>query len=477
MTVANPRRKLTVVDSGGTAPPPGGTDSNAWKDALTRRKDGGVEGTLHNCLLILENDEHFRGMLWLNESSNQVVLGKDPPWTGGNRDEFTDTDGCELAAWLQSPDRYYMSVSDELALKSVITVARRHRRHPIREYLRSLKWDGTPRVERMFVDLFGAEDKAYNLQAAVCFMVSAVSRLLWLDPKQPFTGSKVDFMVVLEGGQGKKKTSSFEALFGAQWYVETLESPAGKDFYQVILGCWGVEIAEMDSFSKADVTSVKGAITRRVDKYRAPYERVPRSYRRECVFVGTTNETEYLRDHTGGRRFLPVRVTDEGVIELEKIIEQRDQLWAEAVHLFEQGVQWWKLPDDAAAEQEARYFEDSWEGRISRWLTGMVDNKDPTKDRPYPAHCRYGKQVEWTTTDEILAYAIGADAAKHGRPEQMRVSSIMKRLGWVHRRELLEGVRERRWYRASGDAIADQASASSASAVDMRGGVDDDCPF
>lgn len=466
--VVQPKKKtFRVVDGGGAPPPPDGSDPHAWKLALTRRKDGGVEGSLYNCTMILEKDEHLAGMVWLNESSNQVVLAKDPPWSGGNRDEFTDTDSCELAAWLQSPERYYMSVSDELALKSVITVARRHRRHPIREYLRGLKWDEIPRVERMFVDLFGAEDKPYNHQAAMCFMVSAVSRLLWADPKQPFTGSKVDFMVVLEGGQGKKKTSSFEALFGAQWYVETLESPAGKDFYQVILGCWGVEIAEMDSFSKADVTSVKGAITRRVDKYRAPYERVPRSYRRECVFVGTTNETEYLRDHTGGRRFLPVRVLDEGVIELEKIIELRDQLWAEAVHLFEQGVAWWKLPDDAAAEQEARFFEDSWEGRINRWLEGKGQG-----DRAYPGRLLATTRVPWTTTDEILQYAIGADAAKHGRPEQMRVSSIMKRLGWTHRRMLVDGgaLRERRWLRPDGETEEGERPAPA-------GGDDDDCPF
>lgn len=465
--VAGSKKKFTVVDGGGSPPPPGDSDPNAWKNSLTRRKDGGVEGSLHNCIMILEHDENLAGMVWLNESSNQVVLATDPPWTGGNRDEFTDTDSCELAAWLQAPDRYYMSVSDELALKSVITVARRHRRHPIREYLRGLKWDGIPRVERMFVDLFGAEDKPYNLQAAMCFMVSAASRLLWVDPKQPFTGSKVDFMLVLEGGQGKKKTSSFEALFGAQWYVETLESPAGKDFYQVILGCWGVEIAEMDSFSKADVTSVKGAITRRVDKYRAPYERVPRSYRRECVFVGTTNETEYLRDHTGGRRFLPVRVTDEGVIELEKIVDLRDQLWAEAVHHFEAGFAWWKLPDDAAAEQEARFFEDSWEGRISRWLEGKGQG-----DRAYPGRLLATTRVPWTTTDEILQYAIGADAAKHGRPEQMRVSSIMKRLGWEHRRMLVDGgaLRERRWLRPDNETEQEQRPAPA-------GGIDDDCPF
>ncbi|MBB1061898.1 VapE domain-containing protein [Marilutibacter spongiae] len=462
------RKRLEVIDGGGTPPGGGSPGDSDWRLALTTNRDGRIESTLHNLMLILEHDDHFAGAFWLNESSNQVVLAKDPPWVGGNRDEFTDTDACELAAWLQRPDRYSMLVSDEMALKAVITVARRHRRHPIREYLQGLNWDGTPRVERMFVDLFGVEDRAYNRHAAQCFMVSAVSRILWFDPKQPMVGAKVDFMLVLEGIQGKKKTTAMGVLFNPSWYVETLESPSGKDFYQVILGCWGVEIAEMDSFTKADITAVKGAITRRVDKYRAPYERVPRSYRRECVFVGTTNETEYLRDHTGGRRFLPVRIQDGGQIDLDRLQAVRDQLWAEAVAMFSAGFQWWDLPDDAGDEQEARYFEDSWEGRVARWL----DGRDPG-EKAYPSRL-YGKTPTWTTTDELLLFAIGVDAARHGRPEQMRVANIMKRLGWRHDRGIVPGGRrERRWLQPG----LTWAAMAAAETPGKAAGGDDDIPF
>lgn len=466
------RRKLQVVAGNAASPPGGGAPGpDDWRQLLTLNKEGRIEGTLHNVLLILEHDQHFAGLFWLNESSNQVVLSRDPPWTGGTRDEFTDADSCELAAWLQHPDRYRMTVGDDLALKGVVTVARRHRRHPIREYLQGLKWDGKPRVERMLVEFFGAEDRLYNLQAAKCFMVSAVARVLWVDPKQPNVGAKVDFMLILEDKQGKKKTTAMETLFSATWFVETMESPSSNDFYQILLGCWGVEIAEMDSFSKADVTRVKGAITRRVDKYRAPYERAPRSWRRECVFVGTTNENEYLRDPTGGRRFLPVKILPEGVIDIERLRAERDQLWAEAVHLFEAGVPWWVLPDEAEEEQEARYIEDSWEGRIAHWLGGRMRAKDPDKPPPYPDRYRYGANVEWTTTDEILLYAIGMDASKHDRPSQMRVAAAMKRLGWEHqRKEWVKGEgKERRWIRPGGS----EPSASG----DQRGKADDDVPF
>lgn len=458
MSVAR-KASLKVVDGGGR--PPGGDapGPGEWKQLLTRNREDKIEGTLHNLCLILENDEHFSGLFWLNESSNQVLLSRDPPWLGGSRHEFTDTDSFEIAAWLQDPYRYRMAVKAEMVLQGVITIARRHRRHPIREYLQALVWDGTPRIETMFPQLFGTDDTPYTRHAAQCFMVSAISRVLWSDPKTPSIGAKVDFMLVLEGPQGKKKSTALQVLFGAQWYVETHESPAGKDFYLVIQGHWCVEIAEMDSFSKADVTSVKAAITRRVDKFRPPYERMPRSYRRECIFAGTTNESEYLRDPTGGRRFLPARCKDDGFIDLDQIELLRDQLWAEAIAMFQAGYKWWELPDDAADEQEKRYVGDSWEDRVSRWLTGRVKG-----DNAYPARLQFlAVPIPYTTTDELLTYAIGVDAARHDRPAQMRVAAIMKRLGWFSKRDWFDGrdgPRERRWLRASEETREEQPARS-----------------
>ena len=444
------RTEITVIDGGRKGGKKGGSggsrERDDWTAKLTRTREGYVEGTLHNLLLIFENDERLAGLFWLNESSNQVLLSRDGPWLGGTRHEFTDTDSCELAAWLQHPERYYCRCKDDTVLKAVITVARRHRRHPIREYLGSQKWDGVPRVETMLIDLFGAADTPYNRGAAVCFAVGAVARVLWSDPKNPSLGAKVDFMLVLEGEQGKKKSTALLELIGSQWFVETNESPMSKDFYQVIQGAWCVEMAELDSFRRADETAAKTAISRRVDKFRAPYERMPRSYRRECVFAGTTNEHEYLRDATGGRRFLPVRV--EGDVQIAQIIELRDLLWAEAVHLFRAGVEWWEFPEEAKEEQESRYVGDSWEGRIARWLAMKAPGD---ADKNYPSRLLCETRVNYCTTDDILQWCIGMDPGKHGKQEQMRVALAMKRLGWESRRQLVDGYRERRWHRASAD--------------------------
>lgn len=450
------REKMTVISGGkgkGASGNGGGSkDAGDWRDDLTRNREQKVEATTHNITLILANDPQLDGLFYLDEFANRVAMTGEGPWPGGNKDEFTDIDGTELSAWLGSPHRYRVSPKPDSVMSCVEAVARRRARHPVREYLRALKWDGVKRVETLFPDLFGSENTEYTRTAAMCFMVSAVARILWVDPLARHNGAQVDFMLILEGEQGTRKTSAVRALFSAAWYMEAMESPASKDFYQSLRGRWCVEIGEMDAFSKPDVTKVKQAITSRFDTYRPSYGRVSRSFRRECVFVGTTNESEYLRDSTGARRFLPVRVAG---VQIAKIEEQRDQLWAEAVQLFVAGFRWWDLPHGAVEEQESRFTADSWEEIIAPWLAGKAIEKH------YPERMRTAPSLipDWVTTTEVLMWAIGAEVAKHTKQDQMRVAPIMRRLGWAHVRPWIEGKRERRWVSA------------------RQSGGDDDVPF
>lgn len=440
------RRTMTVIDGGkgnGQTPPGGGErDADDWRTRLITDRNGAVIASAHNLLLILEHDDVLEGLFWLDEFGNRVVLDRQPPWNGGKRDEFNEVDAIELAAWLGDPNRYGgMIVGVNLVLQSVEAIARRRKRHTVREYLESLKWDGEERISRLFVDLFGAEDTDYAKGCAMCVLVSAVSRILWMDPKQPSKGSKVDFMLVLEGGQGAGKTTAVLELFGAEWYAEATESPAHKDFYQTLRGRWGVEIGEMDSFSKADVAKVKQAITTRFDVYRPSYGRTARSFRRECVFVGTTNKDDYLRDESGARRFLPLKV---GRVDIPALVAMRDQLWAEAVALFRDGFEWWQLPADAQREQDARYQEDAWTQPIAKWLEGEahVDSYDGIRVRS-----QLTGQVGECTTAEILWRALNIDTARHDRPSQMRVAAIMTRLGWEKFRPTRHNTRVWTWFR------------------------------
>ena len=396
-----------------------------WQALLVRNREGNVTAGTYNLISILENDPELSGLFWLDEFGNCVVLEREPPWRGGSRSEFDEVDAVELSAWLGDPRRgYVMSVGVELVMACVEAVARRRKRHTLREYLQRVQWDGTPRVERMFIDLFGADDNTYNRGVALCMMVSAVSRVLWLDARQPSKGSKVDFMVVLEGSQGKGKTTGVMELASAAWYAEATESAAHKDFYQALRGRWVVEIGEMDSFSKADVTKVKQAITTRFDVYRPSYGRTVKSFRRECIFVGTTNKDDYLRDDTGARRFLPLRV---GEVDVPAIARLRDQLWAEAVRLFQEGYQWWALPPGAEREQDARYSEDVWTERIYRWVIGKAaDSAYEIFGASQRGKC--GEPLEFTIA-EALTHAVFLDSARQDRAAATRVGQILTRIG------------------------------------------------
>lgn len=440
--MTKPQRKVVVIDGGMSGGGSGGDRPSAdWRQRLVLTRDGTAAATAHNLMLILEQDDVLKGLFWLDEFGNRIVLDRQPPWAGGTRDEFTEVDALELAAWLGDPSRYCMTVGPNLVLQAVEAMARRRKRHTVREYLTGLKWDGEKRVERLFLDYFGADDSSYNRGVALCVLVSAVSRILWFDPTQPDKGSKVDFMLVLEGNQGAGKTTAVLELFGANWYAEATESPAHKDFYQSLRGRWGVEIGEMDSFAKADVAKVKQAITTRFDVYRPSYGRTARSFRRECVFVGTVNKDDYLRDESGARRFLPLRTGDR--VNIPGVIAIRDQLWAEAVQLFTDGFKFWQLPEGAQREQDARYQEDAWTEPVARWLAGKFgpDSYDGVRRDPVTS------EVLECTSSDLLRRALHIDTAKHTRPDQMRVAAIMSRLRWPKHRPERNGVRVWTWYR------------------------------
>jgi predicted P-loop ATPase len=423
-------------NGGGGAGGNSGGDTSSWRDNLVLNNQHRPAANPHNLMLILEHDPALAGLFWLDEFGNRVVLDRDPPWTGGVRDEFTEVDAMELAAWIGNPDRYTLSTGPELVMQCVETVARRRRRHTVREYLNSLKWDGVARVERMFVDIFSAADVPYTRAVAQNFMVSAVSRVLWSDASQPTKGSKVDFMVVLEGNQGVGKSTAVLELFGASWYAEATESPAHKDFYQTLRGRWCIEIGEMESFSKADVGKIKQAITTRFDTYRPSYGRTVRAFRRECVFVGTTNQDDYLRDATGARRFLPIKT---GQVSIPALVAQRDQLWAEAVSLYKGGFEWWKLPPNAEREQDARYSEDVWTQRVWLWCNGK-GNPDSYEGIAHENLDKYGRPIEFSISD-VLSRALQVEAGRQGRSEDTRVGSILKKLKYSKFRPMRMGER------------------------------------
>jgi predicted P-loop ATPase len=387
-----------------------------WWSQLDLNKLGQPKATLHNTLVVLREHPAWAGLYELDEFANQIRLTREPPY-GGSARELAERDAAELAAWLGNPAEIGMPVTSGLALEAITTIAARHAVHPVRQYLDGLTWDGVERLPTVLPDWFEAPGNPYTERVGLCWLTSAVARVMC-------PGCKVDFMVVLEGGQGIGKSSAVRELFGAPWYAEQTESPQSKDFYQVLAGRWVLEIGEMQSFAKADLARVKQAITTQDDVYRPSYGRVARRFPRQSIFVGTTNEDEYLKDYTGARRFLPVRCRSANV---RGLIAMRDQLWAEAVERWRQGFEFWVLPPEARAEQEARYQHDSWIDPIREWVEGRGP---PTA---YPMGAPIGPLAR-TSVHETMTRALGVELAKHTRQDQMRVGTVLRLLGFERQR-------------------------------------------
>ena len=283
--------------------------------------------------------------------------------------------------------------------------------HPIRDYLNSLQWDGVPRLETWLHKYLGAEPTPYTAGIGKMFLVAMVVRIF-----RP--GCKVDYMVVLEGPQGGRKSTACSIL-GGRWFSDNLpDLRVGKDVSQHLNGHWLIEVAEMSALQNAEAAALKAFITRTEERYRPSYGRKEVIEPRQCVFIGTTNKQAYLRDETGGRRFWPIKV---GAIDTDAFARDRNLLFAEAVIAFRGGATWWPDADFEAqhirAEQEARFEGDEWETLILGWLG----------------------ERERTTTYEIAHQALDIETPKIGMPEQRRISAVMQRIGWDRYRS--NGVR------------------------------------
>jgi predicted P-loop ATPase len=234
---------------------------------------------------------------------------------------------------------------------------------------------------------------------------------------------------VLEGPQGILKSSACRAL-GGNWFIDHLPDLRNKDAQMAVRGKWIVELSELNALNHVESSHIKEFLSRQVDHFRPPYGRGMMECARQCVFIGTVNHSQYLKDETGGRRFWPVKC---GKINLDDLIRDRDLLWGEAVHRYDNGKgKWWLDTDElvkvATDEQEERFQIDPWEGLTSEWL------KDPReiafdKDRGY----QKGEEVDLTTAN-ILMYAVKKQTGQWTRADEIRVGSIMHRLGYKTQR-------------------------------------------
>lgn len=403
------------------------TSNDEWKAELQWNYKDGVPTTLKrsafNLALILAHDERC-ACFGLDEFCDRVGFTSPPPWNTSHQNVvgesgrwWDNADYTRLQFWLAA--EYGPTWGKEQIADSMKMVATSRKFHPVRSWLDAQKWDGVKRLDRWTSLYMGAEENPYTSLVGRLWLISAVARIY-----QP--GCKADHVLILEGPQGLKKSTALRLLatIGDQaWFNDTNMHLATKDSYVSLRGSWIVELAELQQLIRAETEDAKAFFTSCVDRYRPPYERDIQEYPRQCVFAGTVNEDRYLRDSTGNRRYWPVKATK---IDLHRLESEKAQLWAEAVAAFKDGARWWPEGEDeirlCVGEQEERQIGDAWESLIFEFLDGCTAKK--------------------LTTAEILKGALGMDAEKIGRREEMRVSKIIEPLpDWVRSRWSQSGRR------------------------------------
>ena len=311
-----------------------------WRARLlvTLDQDGGVSGLKQvgaNAGLILANAPELRGKIRFNEVTKEIdISGEFSKWSKATLD-------VEIGNWL-SHSEYRLNLSTKIVAEQLLAVARRNAYNPLAEWLGSLKWDGTKRLENFLTNYFGAiGDAHYLARVGTSFMIAAVARAM-----KP--GSKVDNVMVLQGLQGIKKSTALRILGGA-YFSDTKFNVSEKDGRMMASRFWIIELGEMAAMKKAEVESLKTFFSAAWDDIRVPYGKVLERFPRYCVFVGSTNAEEFLPPDDQQRRYWPVRVCK---IDAEGLERDRDQLWAEAATRFSIGEQWWLQGDDVEAAEK-----------------------------------------------------------------------------------------------------------------------------
>jgi len=343
-------------------------ENTDWQSQLElNNKTGECEPSVNNALLILLNDPVLKGAFGYDLFAEMPKLRRDVPWRArgsvdnrpGRGTLWTDQDEAGIRWYLQLKWRF----KSEKDLQSALELAlRANAFHPVREYLNGLEWDGTPRLERVFVDYLGAEDNHFTREVTRKWFCAAVKRVM-------VPGCKFDAAIVLVGPQNLGK-SSFANILSKGWFNDSDIKMDNKEGYASLHGNWIIELAELASTRRSDVETVKTFLSKQEDTYRPAYARRVATFPRQCVFFGTTNEAEFLKDRTGNRRFWPITVTRKA--DQDALRSVVDQIWAEAVVCYKRGENLWLDTDELEAEleevQASRMVQDELEGLLTEYL-------------------------------------------------------------------------------------------------------------
>jgi predicted P-loop ATPase len=386
-----------------------------WEAELIIGKGGEPAALLINAVKALRKAPEWHGVIWLDAFRNQCTLRGRAPWmdTAGADTPWTDRFDALTACWLQE---HGIAVSTNIAGCAVATVGAENVFHPVLDYLAGCQWDGEPRLDTWLVDHLGACDAPYCRAVGTRWLIAAIARVT-------APGCKADCALILEGPQGILKSTALRTI-SEPWFTDEIADLGTKDSAMQVAGAWVIELPELDSIARGDVSRIKAFMSRSTDRFRPPYGHHIVEQPRQCVFAGTVNHNEYLRDETGGRRFWPVQCSR---IDVAGLAGVRDQLWAEAQHRYNAGAKWWldsqTLTQAAEIEQGGRYQADAWQPLIEEFVA----------------------KAATVSVGDILKEALFLSPEKWGQAEQNRVARCLRALGWK-RFQVRSGPHRGNWH-------------------------------
>jgi len=380
--------------------------SNIQRCQLQASKQGIPTENILNVGRVLTCD--FTGKFWFDEFYRSFYTS-----INGEPEPLHDSHIFNLQTTLQA--LYGLrKVSKSLVTDAITSMSYQDRRNSAKDYFLSLKWDGAPRMEDFFCNAYGAADTPLNQAISRYFFSSIMARFFGRE-LDPIYGNKVDSMVVIEGDQGIAKGMGLKHLISEKWHYEASKDIKDKDFFQDMKGKIIAEVAELDIFDRQGVKTLRRVLTCQVDRLRVSYGRESEDFDRACIFVGTTNETEYLEDDKGNRRFLPITATK---VDINYIRDNREQLFAEALEYYRENVShWWSMPKDLKAEHEKRMVQtvaDEYQNSIERWLKDSYHSKE-------------------IQISDIWVKCFEQDLAKLTRKNRDDVANALRAIGWINK--------------------------------------------
>lgn len=414
-------------------------NENIWITKLEVDKKGMYKASNKNIVTILENDINLKGKIAYNLFSNRTMVKGDLPWRSVSDkvrgDIWQDSDDANLRVYI---DITYGIVAPYKINDGLAIIEKKNKYHPIIDYLNSNTWDKVSRVDTLMIDYLGAEDCEYTRSITRKMLVAAVSRVF--NP-----GIKFDYMLVLVGRQGIGKSYIIN-LLGREWYSDSLNTVYGKEAYEQLQNAWILEMAELSATKKADAEAIKHFISKTEDSYRQAYGRRVDTFKRQCVFFGTTNENEFLKDRTGNRRYWPLMVgVNKPLKSLFKDLNKNEinQIWAEALYLYKCGeklILEGEVEREATLKQEQHLESNSKEGMIREFLNMKLpkswDKMDIFERRIYIGEGNGLREEGCIIRDKVCSAEIwvelfGGDMKMFYKGNAREINDILRKIdGW-----------------------------------------------